>query len=157
MLSGTNFIEWKAKIESFASATESPLSSKRTNVVDISAKKASHSRGLSSSIDVNARIGQQSGALNEDELRDQVRRIVMYGVIRETKHSVKDRSYRNVSQDDILAMLQGTWILEKQPEWNEDRKVWKYKLSGADIEGDALILVIDVNVEMQRIEIITKF
>ena len=84
-------------------------------------------------------------------------RIVLYGTFRESAHSAEDRSYRNVSHDDILHMLQGPWTLAVPPEWDEAHRNWKYKLAGRDIEGDELVLVISLNVEEQMITIITKF
>ncbi len=84
-------------------------------------------------------------------------RIVLYGIFRESAHSAEDRSYRNISHDDMLHMLQGPWTLAAQPEWDEAHRNWKYKLAGRDIEGDDLVLVISLNVEEQMITIITKF
>ena len=81
----------------------------------------------------------------------------MQGTLREAKHSAIDRDYRNVSQDDIIAMLQGSWVLSREPDWDEQHRNWEYLLAGNDIEGDSLSLKIAVNEEMQRIDIITKF
>ncbi len=110
-----------------------------------------------SSIDVNASSGPAFPALCLDELRAKVERIVMYGTIREAKHSAQDRAYRNISQDDILAMLEGKWVLSAKPDWNEEHRDWRYLLSGQDIEGDPLSLKITVNGELLQILVITKF
>ena len=112
---------------------------------------------MASNIDINASFGGRAPALDFETLQVAVRRIAMYGTIWETKHSAVDRGYRNVSQDDILALLEGDWKLAGEPEWDEFHRNWKYKVAGLDIDGDDLTLVIAVNVEMQRIDVITKF
>jgi hypothetical protein len=96
-------------------------------------------------------------ALAGEELRQAVTRIVLYGNFRESGHSAFDRSYRNVSHDDMLYMLEGAWTLAAEPEWDEKHHNWKYKLAGQDIEGDDLVLLVALNTEEQMITIITKF
>ena len=68
-----------------------------------------------------------------------------------------ERETRNISQDDISAMLEGEWKLAAEPDWDTEHRNWEYKLRGFDIEGDELVLKIAVNEEMQRITIITKY
>jgi hypothetical protein len=92
-----------------------------------------------------------------DDLQQAIRKIVLYGTFRESRHSAKVRSYRNISEGDIVAMLEGTWSLSGPPEWNDDHHSWKYTLKGSDIDGDELVLVVAVNVELERIDIITKY
>ena len=96
-------------------------------------------------------------ALDEEKLRLVVQRIVYYGEIKESFHSASERDERGVSQDDILAMLEGNWTLAAEPDWDHAHKNWEYKLAGTDLEGDELVLKITVNEEMQRITIITKY
>lgn len=110
-----------------------------------------------SSIDVNASSSPRKPAFDEEGLRAVVQRIVYYGEIKESFHSVSERAERNISQEDILAMLEGTWRLASSPNWDEDHKNWEYKLRGFDLEGGELQLKIAVNEEMQRIIIITKY
>ncbi len=113
--------------------------------------------GIASNIDVSASSGSRPLALAGEALRQAVTRIVLYGTFRESAHSAFDRSYRNVSQDDMLCMLEGTWTLAAEPEWDEKHHNWKYKLAGKDIEGDDLVLLVALNTEEQMITIITKF
>lgn len=135
----------------------SGLSFKRTKVVEFPKSKASRTGAHASIIDVNASSGPANLALELDELRSKVQRIVNYGTIREAKHSAIDRAYRDVSQDDILKMLEGEWVLSAKPDWDEPHRNWEYLVAGNDIEGDPLSLKVAVNEEMQRIDIITKF
>lgn len=95
--------------------------------------------------------------LSEENLRRIVQRIVFYGSVREAFHSAHERAERNISQDDILAMLEGDWKIAARPDWDAAHRNWEYKLRGSDIEGDELTLKIAVNEEMQRITIITKY
>ena len=81
----------------------------------------------------------------------------MYGTIREAKHSAQDRAYRNISQDDILAMLEANWVFAAKPDWDQEHRNWEYLLAGHDIEGDPLSLKIAMNDELLRILVITKF
>jgi len=96
-------------------------------------------------------------ALDEEKLRLVVQRIVYYGEIKESFHSASERDERGVSQDDIVAMLEGNWALAAKPDWDQAHKNWEYRLAGTDLEGDELVLKITVNEEMQRITIITKY
>ena len=54
-------------------------------------------------------------------------------------------------------MLEGEWKLAAKPNWDEEHRNWEYKLAGTDLEGDELVLKIAVNVELQRLTVITKF
>jgi hypothetical protein len=110
-----------------------------------------------SNIDINASSDPSQPALDENKLQEVVQRITNYGKIREMRHSSKDRSYRNISEDDILAMLQGRWKLDATPDWDEQHRNWEYKIKGNDIEGDELVLKIAINEELQRIDVITKY
>lgn len=95
--------------------------------------------------------------MDEETLRLILQRIVYYGEIKESFHSASEREERNVSQDDIVAMLEAKWTLAAKPDWDQAHKNWEYKLAGADLEGDELVLKITVNEEMQRVTIITKY
>ncbi|CAN5570907.1 hypothetical protein BH10ACI4_BH10ACI4_13680 [soil metagenome] len=110
-----------------------------------------------SNVDISASSGPSQPALDENRLRDVVQRILYYGEIKETFHSASERAARNVSQDDIAAMLESQWKLEGTPEWDGNHKNWKYRLAGVDLEGDSLVLVVTVNEELKRVTVITKF
>ncbi len=108
-------------------------------------------------IDVSASSGSRPQPLAGEALRQAVTRIVLYGTFRESAHSAFERSYRNVSERDILAMLEGEWTVAAEPEWDDRHRNWKHKLTGKDLDGDELTLLIAVNVELNHIDIITKF
>ena len=133
------------------------MGQKRTKILPFPKKGIAQTPGSASIIDVNASSGQRPSPLSELDLQNAVSKIIFYGTYRETRHSAEDRSYRNVSDDDIQFMLRGPWKLSGEPEWEEMHKNWKYKLSGHDIEGDDLVLVVAINEEEQMITVITKY
>jgi hypothetical protein len=138
-------------------ATGTVLGSKRTKVVEIPKSFVAKQPIPESSIDVSASSSPGQPALDEEKLRLTLQRIVYYGEIKESFHSATERAERNVSQDDILAILDGAWTLAAKPDWDEAHKNWEYQLAGLDLEGDELRLKIAVNEEMQRVTIITKY
>ncbi len=133
------------------------MDKKTPKILPFTKKGIARTPGSASIIDVNASSGERPSPLSEPDLRTAVSRIILYGTYRETRHSAEDRSYRNVSDDDIQCMLRGPWKLSGKPEWEETHGNWKYKLSGQDIEGDDLVLVVAVNEEEQMITVITKY
>jgi hypothetical protein len=112
-----------------------------------------------SNIDINASSQPGDPAMSEDELSVAVQRIIAYGVYEECKHSSQDRSYRNISDDDIQFCLSRRFKLTgvEPGEDSRGRKCWKYRVTGRDTEGAELSLVITVNTETQKLKIITKF
>jgi len=133
------------------------LGPKRAKVVEFPKSFVAKRPFGESSIDVSASSSPGQPALDEERLRQIIHRIVYYGEIKESFHSASEREERNVSQEDILAMLERDWKLAATPDWDDAHKNWEYRLAGADLEGDDLTLKITVNEEMQRITIITKF
>ena len=133
------------------------MGQKPDNILPFRGKKIAQSPGSASIIDVSASSEDRSPAFLEPDLRLAVTRIILNGTYRETKHSAKHRSYRNVTDDDIQSMLLGPWVLKAAPEWDDKHKNWKYPLAGKDIDGDELVLVVALNMEEQMITVITKF
>ena len=84
-------------------------------------------------------------------------RIVCYGTVRESWHSRNDRSYRNISLDDIQHMLRSKWKLAGKAKWNADHGNWTYKVVGEGLEDEELTLVIAVHEDEVEILIITKY
>jgi hypothetical protein len=91
------------------------LEPKRTKVVEISKSFVAKKPISASSIDVSASSSPNQPALDEEKLRLVVQRIVYYGEIKESFHSASERNERGVSQDDIVAMLDGNgrWLLSR--------------------------------------------
>ncbi len=131
--------------------------SKKARVLPFPKKGIDLPGGKVSNIDINASSAERPAALKEDELRVRVQRIVCYGTVRESWHSQNDRSYRNISIDDIQHMLRSEWKLAGKPEWSVEHRNWKYKLEGEDLDDDELTVVIAVRDEQVEIFVITKY
>jgi len=131
--------------------------SKKARVLPFPKKGIDLLGGKADNIDINASSAELPAALREDELRVRVQRIVCYGTVRESWHSKNDRSYRNVSIDDIQHMLRSQWKLKGKPKWNVEHSNWTYKLEGEDLDDDELTLVIAVRDEQVEIVVITKY
>ena len=119
----------------------------RNRILPFPKKGVAQSAPSASKLDISASSVGREPALSGEDLHAAVSRIVLYGTYRESKHSAQDRSYRNVSDDDIQLMLCGPWTLAGKPEWDEEHRNWKYKLAGHDIEGDELVLLVSLNQE----------
>ena len=130
---------------------------KKPGVLPFAQKPAFHTPNKTSIIDISASSRERLSQLAEPDLRVAIMRIVHYGTVWQTWHAGQEREYRNVSNDDIQHMLLGAWVLERAPEWSEEHHNWKYRLRGADLEGDELTLIVAVNTEEQKIAVVTKF
>lgn len=130
---------------------------KQGRVLPFREKGIDDAAGKVSNLDINASSAERPAALREAELRTAVERIVCYGTVRESWHSRNDRSYRNISTDDIQHMLRNAWKLKGKPEWSDQHGEWKYKLTGEDLEDDELTLVIAVRQNEVEILVITKY
>lgn len=128
----------------------------RSKVLPFPKKGIALNENSSSNLDINASSDRRIPALPEQELRLAVSRAIVYGTFRETFHSADERSYRNITQEDMLHMLQGAWALAGV-EFDDDHHNWKYKVAGKDIEGDDLILIIAVDRDENRVTVISKF
>jgi hypothetical protein len=60
---------------------------------------------------------------------------------------------RNVSDEDILNVLRGGTV--SKPEWNEEHQSWRYPVSGRDLDGVALVLLVVLEPQHCRITIVT--
>jgi hypothetical protein len=95
--------------------------------------------------------------LGDQELREFVRYARKHGLWRESFHSEVERADRNISPDDIAYGLdREDWTLEKS-ELNQIRGQWKYKIRTVDIEEEQLTLLIGVDLELRRFEVISKW
>lgn len=134
----------------------SVLGRNRSKVLPFPKKGIALNEKLSSNLDINASSDQRIPALPEHELRLAVSRAVLHGTFRETFHSAEERSYRHITQEDILHMLQHEWALVGA-EFDDEHHNWKYRVAGKDIEGDDLNLIIAIDPDENRITVISKF
>ena len=96
--------------------------------------------------------------LNEQQLREFVRRACERGFYKEGFHSEYERACRNISPDDIVYGLEREdWVLCGDPDYDDEFESWEYLIQTWDIEGEELHLKIAVSLEYQRFEVITKW
>jgi hypothetical protein len=139
---------------------ESPILEKGTsNIVDIALaqkKVVAKVAGKASKLDVRSSSAPREPVLDVDALRITIARLRHFpDSVRESWHSRNDRSYRQITYDDICYGLDYSWTLVSW-DWDEGHRNWEYKIATRDIEGDELILKIAVSMEMERIDVITK-
>jgi len=107
---------------------------------------------------MSSRKEDRPPCLNQQQLRDFVRRACDRGFYKEEFHSEYERAYRNISPDDIeYGLEREDWVLCADPDWDEDFENWEYLIQTWDMEGEELHLKIAVNSEYQRFEVITKW
>ena len=129
----------------------------RSKVLPFAKKSVAQKSPLPGKIDISASSARHDPPLSEDDLQIAVARALNFGTFRQSFHAAEERSYRNISNEDILHMLGGKWKLDGKPEYDEKHRNWKYQLSGKDFEDDDLVLIVAVDIDENRITIITKF
>jgi hypothetical protein len=70
-----------------------------------------------------------------------------------TTHARDRMLERTVNDDDILNVLRNGTV--STPEWNEEHQNWKYPVSGMDLDGIPLVIVIALEPQYCRITVIT--
>ena len=58
--------------------------------------------------------------------------------------------------DDILHVLR-TGVVASETEWHEASACWRYRINGADSDGDELPLIVVVEPSLARITVVTAF
>lgn len=61
-----------------------------------------------------------------------------------TSHCQARMSKRSVDKLDIIKVLEENGIIKSNPEFDNERQKWKYKVDGFDIEGDELSVVVNI-------------
>src|SRR5215831_19000899 len=79
--------------------------------------------------------------LSSDEARRTLTLIVETGFVEVSFHCLRDSMpKRNVTMLDVEHVLTYGQIL-REAEWSEEHQNWKYRVEGADIEGDDLTAI----------------
>ena len=72
-----------------------------------------------------------------------------------TRHAREQARKRNFSQRDVEHVLRTGSV--GKPAWDERFGNWTYRVSGSDLDGDDLTVVVALDTERPRITIITGF
>lgn len=74
------------------------------------------------------------------------------------RHAKRDRMpERDVDMQDIEILLLETGSIKREPEWDDEHLNYKYRIEGIDDYGDELVVIIVIDDENWRIQIITVF
>ena len=80
--------------------------------------------------------------MTEDEAKQLLRKIARQQTVRFTNHCRERMKFRNVVVDDMLQVLM--WPTALDLEYDMEAENWKSKVTGRDIEGDELTVVVAV-------------
>lgn len=97
-----------------------------------------------------------SSPLQADEVAQYVRAVLRDGKVILTDHC-NNESMRNrhVHSTDLYSALANGTLMSS--EWDAERKEWKYRIKGTDLEGDELTGIVILLVSKLQIVVITVF
>ncbi len=96
-------------------------------------------------------------ALTPEEAKRRILEILQDGEVQPTWHCRTERMpERGATMRDVLHVLRGGEI-RRAAEWDEQHGEWKYRVEGADIEGDELIAITVILTAQMRLVIVTVF
>ena len=78
------------------------------------------------------------------------------GTITFARHADQRGIERRFSRQDIEYVLK-TGVVADEPIWNESFENWKCRLTGMDIDGDELTIIIALDLSRAHIRVITAF
>ena len=91
-------------------------------------------------------------------LRQHIRLALDKGYFQEKNHAENDHPERNLSIDDVIHGLERKdWILEREPNYDEEHRGWEYLIKTVDIDGDELHIKLCAHPADKRIDIITRW
>ena len=95
--------------------------------------------------------------LDLDLVKSAIREILQspQGVVFPTRHCKERMEQRNVQMDDILHLL--FWGTVERGQESGDAKLNVFRVSGADIEGDPLVVLVEIIREENRLNCISVF
>lgn len=98
----------------------------------------------------------RSAALTPVEAYEAIQRLLDLGpdVISFTQHARTRSAGRNFNRRDVERVLRNA-LVSPSPEWNEAAQQWKYRITGSDVDGDELTLVVAIEPNLQRMTVIT--
>ena len=95
-------------------------------------------------------------SLSDTEVLETTRRYLNSGQIVYKKHFKKRMDERDVTLQDIIYLVE-TGKVKGEPEWNNDYDEYNYCISGEDIEGIELTVIISISTENEELNLITVF
>ncbi len=99
---------------------------------------------------------KQPSALPDDEVLERVRWLLEEGTVDRTFHFDNQAEKRNVTQVDLEVLLAGECSVASK-EYSSEHGSWKYKIEGFDEQGEALSVVVSVDISRSILKLITVF
>ena len=96
--------------------------------------------------------------LTPTEAYEEIQRLLQQrglGAISFAPHARKRARERHFSTRDVEHVLRTGAV--GNPDWNERSRNWTYRVSGADLDGDDLTVVVALDPAWARITIVTGF
>ncbi|HZS47738.1 MAG TPA: DUF4258 domain-containing protein [Blastocatellia bacterium] len=95
--------------------------------------------------------------LSPEEARRTLTLILDEGTYELSIHCLRDSMpKRNVTDPDIVNVLTSGQII-REAEWSDEHQNWKYRVEGADIEGDDLTAITVMFIEDLSVLVVTVF
>lgn len=104
--------------------------------------------------------GKIPDPLTEEELRKLVLdaiQAVTYAQTLESFHALYAHLDRGIETADVIHALEGPWVFERKPIFNEKHWQWKYYIAAETIDGDPITIVIGVDSGRRQFLVITRW
>ena len=97
-------------------------------------------------------------ALGPVEAFETIQRLLADGsdAISFSRHAYRRAAQRQLDRRDVQRVLT-TGTVGANPEWNDQFQNWRYRVTGTDLDGEKLTLIIALEPKWTRITIITGF
>jgi hypothetical protein len=96
-------------------------------------------------------------ALSADEAKRQILFILDEGYVEPSLHCIHESmQLRGMTMLDIERALR-TGEIRRQPEWDAEHENWKYRVEGADTDGDDLTVITVIIEPNLTLRIVTVF
>ena len=97
----------------------------------------------------------RSAALAPTEAFEAIQRLLELGAISFARHAREQALKRNFNTRDVEHVLRTGHV--GRPSWDEQFRNWKYPVSGTDLDGEDLTVIVALDPVYARITIITGF
>lgn len=93
--------------------------------------------------------------MTEDEIKGCLREFAGYGCFQQSKHCRERMLERQVNMDDALNVL--LWGEVTGIEYNKEHDCWQCKVTGEDLDGEALVFIAAVYKHCHSVRCITIY
>ena len=101
-------------------------------------------------------MDRRPSPLTPAEAREAVHRLLQLDAMSFAGHARERCRERNFDRRDVENVLK-TGRFGHQPSWDERYGNWKYRVSGTDLDGESLTVIVAIEPEWARLTIITGF